>query len=137
MPKLRITIAALALAALASPTLAAAAAPLDDTGCAARLIWFINKGRDSAKDTSASEDQRSKAWMFVEQMRGALGYFEARIDATGSADRSKAFTAAVNEIANLSAKDHDKLVDQTMACMAQFEAAEARVLNSFKTDKTK
>ena len=137
MPKLRLTCAALALAALAPPSLAVAAAPLDDTGCAARLIWFINKGRDNAKDPAKNEEQRNKAWRFVGQMRGALGYFEARIDATGTADRSKAFVAALTEIDDLSAKDHSKLVDQTMACLAQYEAAEARVLGSFKTDKSK
>lgn len=133
----RIAIAAVALAGLATPSLAAAASPIDDIGCAARLIWFINKGRDTAKDPALSAEKRAQSYAFVEQMRGALGYFEARIEATGTFDRSKAFVAAVTEIAALSEKDHDKLVDQTMVCFGQYEAAETRVLNSFKTDKTR
>ena len=132
---LRHTIAALALVSLASPSLAAAAAPVDDIGCTARLIWFINKGRESAKDTSKAEEARARTYGFVEQMRGALGYYEARIDATGKADRSQAFSAAFTEISALADKDHETLVDQTMTCVSQYEVAEKRVMDSFKSKK--
>jgi hypothetical protein len=132
---LRHSLSALVLASLAVPTMAAQAAPVDDIGCSARLVWFINQGRDRAKDTSMEEAKRAEAYKFVETMRGALGFYMSRIDTTAQADRSPAFVAAITEIAGLAKSDHDKLVEQTMACIDQFEATENRVLNSFKTKK--
>jgi hypothetical protein len=135
MQMFRKAIAAIALAGLTVPAVAIAAAPIDDVGCSARLIWFINEGRTKAKDPGTPEAKRAETWGFVESLRGALGYFVARIDATGQADRNAAFVKAFGEITELGKSNHDQLVDQTMECFGRFETAEKRVIDSFKSKK--
>ena len=129
---------ALGSAALAAPALPAPApattvpVKVTDVGCTARLLWFINVGREIAKDPKRLEKDRVSMFQTVELLRGALGYFEARIEAMPSANRSSAFGQEVDMVNKMTAEQR---AAEITACLNIYTAAEQRVLASLSPPK--
>ncbi len=127
-----------AVAAPASPPpVSVALAPagpvkITDIGCTAQLLWFINAGRELAKDATRPEKDRVSMFQTVELMRGALGYFEARIDALPPADRSSLFVQEVGLNEKMTPEERSAHVS---ACLTAFTTAEKRVLSSLDPKK--
>ena len=127
---------ALASSAVAAPVPPAppsvAAAKVSDIGCAARLLWFINVGRDMAKDTTRAEKDRVSMFQTVELLRGALGYFEARIEALPPANRSGEF---VQEVGLVDKMTPEQRAAEIKACLKTYTEAEQRVLSGLSPAK--
>lgn len=106
------------------------AAKVTDIGCTARLLWFINVGRDMAKDATRSEKDRISMFQTIELLRGALGYFEARIDALPPANRSGLF---VQEAGLIDKMTPEQRSTEVTTCLITYTTAEKRVLSSLGT----
>ena len=126
---------ALGSAAAAAPAPPAPPAPppvvvpakLTDVGCTARLLWFVNVGREMAKDATRAEKDRLSMFQTVELLRGALGYFEARIDALPPTDRSTEFAQEVGVVGQMTPTQR---ASEITTCLTTYTTAEQRVLNS-------
>ena len=127
---------ALGSAAVAAPAPKPAPAPapakISDIGCVTRLVWFVNAGRDMAKDPARPEDKRISMYQTVELLRGALGYYEGRVDAVPATDRSKDYFA---EYQLFGAMPAEQRTSEVGSCLQAFQAAENRVLSSMKSEK--
>ena len=111
------------------PSPAPVAAKVSDVGCVARLMWFINVGRDMAKDPARPEDKRISMFQTVELLRGALGFFEARIDALPPANRSPEFVAAVGQVDKLTPEQR---AAEITTCLTTYTTAEERVMKALR-----
>ena len=109
-----------------------AAAKVSDIGCTARLLWFINVGRDMAKDTTRPDKDRVSMFQTVELLRGALGYFEARIEALPPANRSAEFVSEVGLVDKMTPAQR---ASEITTCLTTYTTAEQRVLSSLDPKK--
>ena len=126
----------LATTAVAAPVPPApppvAVAKVSDIGCTARLLWFINVGREMAKDTTRAEKDRVSMFQTVELLRGALGYFEARIEALPPANRSAEFVAEVGLVGTMTPEQR---AAEITTCLTTYTTAEQRVLANLDPKK--
>ena len=116
------------------PPAPAPAAPIkvSDIGCTAQLLWFINAGRKMAKDPAQPEKDRISAFQTIELLRGALGYFEARLEASPPANRSETFVQEVGKIDNMPS---DQRTAHVSVCLKAYIDAEQRVLAGLSPTK--
>ena len=122
----------LGAAALLAPSVAfaqqpaAAPAQVDEMGCVIQLMFFVTEGAKTLTDTKVPAEQRLENSTFVQKMSAALGYYEGRISARSPASLQSAGSAAFSK---MQAMNQDQLVDSTMACVANFESQESRLMD--------
>ena len=131
-----LTVGSAAVAASVPPPLTtqpvAAAAKISDIGCTVRLLWFINASHEMVKDPSQPENYRIEMYHTTELMRGALGFFEARLDALPPSDHS---AESSSELAAASKMPSELRVAEVTICLNTYRAAETRVKASMEPKK--